>query len=96
VDLANVKQSMNPFDEIALGEAIRLKEKGVTTGIVAVSIGQAKAQDRLRAALAMGADTPDVPLMAGVPHKFSQIFETRLGRRFTFVVIGDGSRPRRG
>jgi electron transfer flavoprotein beta subunit len=56
VDLANVKMSMNPFDEIAVEEAIRLKEKGVATEIVAVSIGVAKAQDTLRTALAMGAD----------------------------------------
>ena len=56
VDLANVKMSMNPFDEIAVEEAIRLKEKGITTEIVAVSIGPAKAQETLRTALAMGAD----------------------------------------
>jgi len=56
VDLANVKMSMNPFDEIAVEEAIRLKEKGVATEIVAVSIGVAKSQDTLRTALAMGAD----------------------------------------
>nr|WP_047165459.1 electron transfer flavoprotein subunit beta/FixA family protein [Sphingomonas sp. Y57] len=56
VDLANVKMSMNPFDEIAVEEAIRLKEKGVATEIVAVSIGEAKAQETLRTALAMGAD----------------------------------------
>ena len=56
VDLANVKMSMNPFDEIAVEEAIRLKEKGVATEIVAVSIGVAKAQETLRTALAMGAD----------------------------------------
>ena len=56
VDLANVKQSMNPFDEIAVEEAIRLKEKGVATEIVVVSIGEPKAQDTLRTALAMGAD----------------------------------------
>ena len=65
VDLANVKMSMNPFDEIAVEEAIRLKEQGVATEIVAVSIGPAKAQETLRTALAMGADrailvqTPD-------------------------------------
>ena len=47
VDLANVKMSMNPFDEIAVEEAIRLKEKGVATEIVAVSIGPAKAQETL-------------------------------------------------
>ncbi|MBB5698240.1 electron transfer flavoprotein subunit beta/FixA family protein [Sphingomonas yantingensis] len=56
VDLANVKMSMNPFDEIAVEEAIRLKEKGVVSEIVAVSIGVPKAQDTLRTALAMGAD----------------------------------------
>jgi electron transfer flavoprotein beta subunit len=56
VDLANVKMSMNPFDEIAVEEAIRLKEKGVGTEIIAVSIGPAKAQETLRTALAMGAD----------------------------------------
>ena len=56
IELANVKMSMNPFDEIAVEEAIRLKEKGVVTEIVAVSIGAAKSQETLRTALAMGAD----------------------------------------
>ena len=56
VDLANVKMSMNPFDEIAVEEAIRLKEKGVASEIVVVSIGEQKAQETLRTALAMGAD----------------------------------------
>lgn len=56
IDLANVKMSMNPFDEIAVEEAIRLKEKGVATEIVAVSVGPQKAQETLRTALAMGAD----------------------------------------
>ena len=56
VDIANVKMSMNPFDEIAVEEAIRLKEKGAASEIVAVSIGPAKAQETLRTALAMGAD----------------------------------------
>ena len=56
VDLANVKMSMNPFDEIAVEEAIRLKGKGAATEIVAVSVGPAKAQETLRTALAMGAD----------------------------------------
>ncbi|ARU17591.1 electron transfer flavoprotein subunit beta/FixA family protein [Croceicoccus marinus] len=57
VDLANVKMSMNPFDEIAVEEAIRLKEAGKIDEIVAVSIGPAKAQETLRTALAMGADS---------------------------------------
>ena len=56
VDLANVKMSMNPFDEIAVEEAVRLKEKGVATEVVAVSIGPAQAQETIRTALAMGAD----------------------------------------
>lgn len=56
VDLANLKMSMNPFDEIAVEEAVRLKEKGVATEILAVSIGPQQAQDTLRTAMAMGAD----------------------------------------
>ena len=56
VDLANVKMSMNPFDEIAVEEAIRIKEAGKAEEIVAVSVGPAKAQETLRTALAMGAD----------------------------------------
>jgi electron transfer flavoprotein beta subunit len=56
VDLANVKMSMNPFDEIGVEEAVRIKERGEATEVVAVSIGSAKSQDTLRTALAMGAD----------------------------------------
>jgi len=56
VELTNVKMSMNPFDEIGVEEAIRLKEKGTVTEIVAVSIGAPKAQETIRTALAMGAD----------------------------------------
>src|SRR5688572_28041654 len=56
VDLANVKMSMNPFDEIAVEEAIRLKEKGQATEIVVASIGPAQAAETIRTALAMGAD----------------------------------------
>tara|TARA_E500000305_G_scaffold105417_1_gene102865 strand:- start:90 stop:836 length:747 start_codon:yes stop_codon:yes gene_type:complete len=56
VDLANVKMSMNPFDEIAVEEALRQKEAGKAEEVVAVSIGPAKAQETLRTALAMGAD----------------------------------------
>ena len=55
VDLANVKMSMNPFDEIAVEEAVRIKERGEAAEIVAVSIGSVKSQDTLRTALAMGA-----------------------------------------
>ena len=56
VDLANVKMSMNPFDEIAVEEAVRIKERGEAIEVVAVSIGSVKSQDTLRTALAMGAD----------------------------------------
>ena len=56
VDLANVKMSMNPFDEIAVEEAVRLKEKGVATEVVAVSCGVTQCQETLRTALALGAD----------------------------------------
>ncbi|MBN3727762.1 electron transfer flavoprotein subunit beta/FixA family protein [Burkholderia sp. Ac-20379] len=56
VDIANVKMSMNPFDEIAVEEAVRLKEAGVATEVIAVSIGVAQAQETLRTALAIGAD----------------------------------------
>jgi electron transfer flavoprotein beta subunit len=56
VDLANVKMSMNPFCEIAVEEAVRLKEKGVATEVVIVSIGPAQAQETIRTALAMGGD----------------------------------------
>jgi electron transfer flavoprotein beta subunit len=56
VDIANVKMSMNPFDEIAVEEATRLKEKGVVTEIIAVSCGVAQCQETLRTAMAIGAD----------------------------------------
>jgi electron transfer flavoprotein beta subunit len=56
VDLANVKMSMNPFDEIGVEEAVRLKEKGIATEIIVVSVGPQAAQETIRTALAMGAD----------------------------------------
>src|SRR4051795_12247964 len=56
VDIAGVKMSMNPFDEIACEEAIRLKEKGIASEVIAVSMGEARCQETLRTALAMGAD----------------------------------------
>ena len=67
VDLANVKMSMNPFDEIAVEEAVRLKEKGVATEIVAASIGVQQAQETIRTALAMGADRGVLVLSEGEP-----------------------------
>lgn len=56
VDIANVKMSMNPFDEIAVEEAVRLKEKGVVTEVIAVSCGPTQSQETLRTAMAIGAD----------------------------------------
>ncbi len=56
VDLANIKMAMNPFDEISVEESVRMKEKGVATEIVIVSIGPAQAQETIRIGLAMGAD----------------------------------------
>jgi electron transfer flavoprotein beta subunit len=56
VDIANVRMSMNPFDEIAVEEAVRLKEAGVATEVIAMSAGVAQAQETLRTALAIGAD----------------------------------------
>ena len=56
VDIANVKMSMNPFDEIAVEEAVRLREKGVVTEVIAVSCGVTQCQETLRTAMAIGAD----------------------------------------
>ena len=69
VDLANVKMSMNPFDEIAVEEAIRLKEKGVATEIVVVSIGVKQAAETIRTALAMGADRGILVVAADDVHR---------------------------
>src|ERR1700704_4428039 len=66
VELANVKMSMNPFDEIAVEEAIRLKEAGKATEIVAVSIGPQQASETIRTALAMGADRGILVKAAGL------------------------------
>ena len=56
VDIANVKMSMNPFDEIAVEEAVRLREKGATTEVIVVSCGVAQCAETLRTAMAIGAD----------------------------------------
>ena len=69
VDLANVKMSMNPFDEIAVEEAIRLREKGAASEVVAVSIGVKQAQETLRTALAMGADRAILVVAADDVHQ---------------------------
>jgi len=69
VDLANVKMSMNPFDEIAVEEAIRMKEAGTATEVIAVSIGVKQAQETLRTALAMGADRAILVVAADDVHQ---------------------------
>jgi len=89
VDLANVKLSMNPFDEIAVEEAIRLKEKGVATEVVAVSIGEAKAQETLRTALAMGADRAILVVHDGVaePLAVAKILKAIAGEEQPGMII---------
>jgi len=81
VETSGVKMSMNPFDEIAVEEAVRLKEKGAATEIVAVSVGVQQAQDTLRTAMAMGADrailvlTDDLPEPLGVAKVLKALVE---------------------
>ena len=82
VDLANVKMSMNPFDEISIEEAVRMKEAGTATEIIAVSIGPQQAQETIRTALAMGADrgilikTDDMPEPLAVAKLLKAVVET--------------------
>jgi electron transfer flavoprotein beta subunit len=80
VDLANVKMSMNPFDEIAVEEAVRLKEKGKATEVVAVSIGPQQASETIRTALAMGADR-------GILIKTDQIVEPLAVAKILKVLV---------
>jgi electron transfer flavoprotein beta subunit len=89
VDLANVKLSMNPFDEIAVEEAVRLKEKGIATEVVAVSIGEAKAQETLRTALAMGADRAILVVHDGVaePLAVAKILKAIAGEEQPGMII---------
>src|ERR1700722_6151551 len=81
VETANVKMSMNPFDEIAVEEAVRLKEKGIATETIAVTFGPAASQDTLRTAMAMGIDRAiHVPIdtdiqSLGVAHALKKIVE---------------------
>lgn len=72
IETGNVKMSMNPFDEIALEEAVRLKEKGIATEVLAVSIGMPQTRDTLRTALAMGADRA---LLVALPQDAEQDLE---------------------
>ena len=85
IELANVKMSMNPFDEIAVEEAVRIKEKGGATEVVVVSIGPAKSQETIRTALAIGADRGiliETPEGANVePLAVAKMLEGRRRRR---------------
>ena len=89
VELANVKMSMNPFDEIAVEEAIRLKEKGKVTEIVAVSIGPQQAQETIRTALAMGADRGILVKVDGLvePLAVAKILKAVVGEESPDIVI---------
>ena len=93
IELANVKMSMNPFDEIAVEEAVRLKEKGVASEVVAVSVGPAKAQETIRNALAIGADrgllieTPDGATVE--PLAVAKLLKAVVdGEKPTLVILG--------
>jgi electron transfer flavoprotein beta subunit len=89
VDIANVKMSMNPFDEIAVEEAVRLKERGVATEVVAVSCGATASQETLRTALALGADRAilvetDVELQ---PLAVAKLLQALVGREAPRLVL---------
>src|SRR5919202_619391 len=84
VELANVKMSMNPFDEIAVEEALRLREQGKATEIVAVSIGPQAAQETIRTALAMGADR-------GILVKTDQAVEPLAVAKILKAIVGQES-----
>jgi electron transfer flavoprotein beta subunit len=84
VDLANVKMSMNPFDEIGVEEAIRLKEKGVATEVIVASVGPQEAQETIRTALAMGADRG---ILVKVPHEVEPLAVAKV---FAGIVKAEG------
>jgi hypothetical protein len=105
VDLANVKMSMNPFDEIAVEEAIRLKEAGKADEVVAVSIGVKQAQETLRTALAMGADRAILVVAADDVHQdieplavakiLAKVVEEEAARASSLRQAGDRQRHER-
>ncbi|WP_028998477.1 electron transfer flavoprotein subunit beta/FixA family protein, partial [Azohydromonas australica] len=93
MDLTGVKMSMNPFDEIAVEEAVRLKEKGVATEIIAVSCGVTQCQETLRTALAIGADrailveTPNDPSFELQPLAVAKILKALIDKEQPGLVI---------
>ncbi|UCH49717.1 MAG: electron transfer flavoprotein subunit beta/FixA family protein, partial [Betaproteobacteria bacterium] len=89
VETANVKMSMNPFDEIAVEEAVRLKEAGVVSEIIAVSIGSSACQETLRTALALGADRAilvETPVETQ-PLAVARVLEKLVGKEQPQMVI---------
>jgi electron transfer flavoprotein beta subunit len=90
VDTANVKMSMNPFDEIAIEEAVRLKEAGKATEIIAVSIGPSQAQETLRTALAIGADRAILVTQEGAePLAVAKLLKALVARdKVDLVILG--------
>lgn len=84
IETGNVKMSMNPFDEIALEEAVRLKEKGIATEVLAVSIGVPQTRDTLRTALAMGADRA---LLVALPQDADQDLEPLCVARILAKIV---------
>src|SRR5471030_300928 len=88
VDMANVKMSMNPFDEIAVEEAIRLKEAGKVTEVIAVSVGPAQAQETIRTALAIGADRGILVAQEGVePLAVAKLLKALVEKESVDLVI---------
>src|SRR5262245_8030916 len=93
VELSNVKMSMNPFDEIAVEEVVRMKEKGILKEVVAVSVGPTKSQETIRTALSMGVDrgllieTPDAEAIEplAVAKLLKEVVEAELA---SFVILG--------
>src|SRR4051794_7137653 len=88
VELANVKMSMNPFDEIAVEEALRLRENGIVSEVIAVSAGVQQYQETIRTALAMGARPRHLVEPAGAPQPVLSSEPTR-SRRLVLSGIGD-------
>lgn len=91
IELANVKMSINPFDEIAVEEAVRLKEAGIATEVVAVSIGPQQAQETVRTALAMGADRGILVKQEGIvePLSVAKILKSvALEEEATLIILG--------
>ena len=91
VDIANIKMSMNPFDEIVIEEAVRLKEKGVATEVLAVSCGVQQCQETLRTAMAIGADRAILVLTNAElqPLAVAKLLKAVFEREFVLTVVDE-------